>query len=406
MIRRNRTVLQVAVACVLGAWLLSSTATVLLLHCDGGSSWMHNMSSSSSLLSQQSAPFRSLLTPEQTYQSALLTLRCLTTPGCFLSLSCRQGVPQAVPRRKKWEEQAFCVQDLQQYGDDEACLVYSFGIHTSWEWEEKVAALFGCRVYAFDPTMDHPAELAPGVTFHQLGLQGAGTNMSATHSAEYTAIDSKRLLPLDQIMQRLGHGGRNLNLLMLDCEGCEWGVLQQMMCNSEKTVAVDQIVVEMHFQKNLGLWNEADVLAAAQAVVCLEQARWGIVSIETSGIGKEDADYARDVTKVLHGTMGAFLLNIALERIPDEEPLPSERIESIASFSKGWAREREACFEKYGEKTREWPREACPEFRALDKEIFSKVRKYQAVTKDRVQFDKPSRLDESTFKFQTLREPA
>jgi Methyltransferase domain len=329
------------------------------------------------------------------YTAALFTLRCLTTPGCFRSMQCRTGVPQRIQRKKVWEEQALCVDDLRL--QQNSCLVYSFGIHTSWEWEEKVARLFGCDVHAFDPTMNHPSQLAPGVTFHKLGLQATGTNMSATHSDLYSPIDVDKLLSLEQIMTRLGHDNRKLSVLMLDCEGCEWGVLRQFMCsknNYSVMASVDQIVVEMHFQKNLGLLNEADVLGAAQAVVCLEQARWSITSIEKSGIDKEDADYARDVTKVLHGTEGAFLLNLALQRIPDDQPLPSERIESIAGLSKPWFRAQTACAESKDENSA-----TCLEYRRLDREFTSEIGEYQSVTKNRAQFDTHPRLNESTWKY-------
>jgi hypothetical protein len=52
-----------------------------------------------------------------------------------------------------------------------ACLVYSFGIHESYEWEEKVAKVFGCDVHAFDPTMNHKTDLAPG-HLSQTGIAG------------------------------------------------------------------------------------------------------------------------------------------------------------------------------------------------------------------------------------------
>ena len=247
------TKILVVTVCVFSLAIFFSTFIVLLRQsakeCPGSSSV--RLSLESFALSTNNDQYRS-------YASAIFILKCLTTPGCFPSLNCKSGVPQRIQRRKHWEEQAFCVEDVRRND----CLVYSFGIHTSWEWEAKMAKLFGCQVYAFDPTMNHPKQLDNGVTFHQWGLQAAGTNMSATHSNEYQAIDPSRLYSLDDIMQRLGHANRQLDILMLDCEGCEWGALRQLMCDGTSHT-VNQIVVEMHFQKNLGLLNEADVLGAA-----------------------------------------------------------------------------------------------------------------------------------------------
>jgi hypothetical protein len=63
------------------------------------------------------------------YESSLSTLRCLATPNCFPSSQCRTGIPKKIQRRKKWEEHSLCTDDVLQKKD---CLVYSFGIHTSW----------------------------------------------------------------------------------------------------------------------------------------------------------------------------------------------------------------------------------------------------------------------------------
>lgn len=151
------------------------------------------------------------------YTSALATLSCFTTPGCFPSAKCLSGAePQKLARKKKWEEQSFCIEDLKASPD---CLVYSFGIEHSTEWEEKMASLFNCEVHAFDPTMNHPTNIAPGVTFHKLGLQADGTDMAATHATEYEAIDPSLLLTLPEILKRLGQENRTIDVMMLDCEG-------------------------------------------------------------------------------------------------------------------------------------------------------------------------------------------
>ncbi len=104
--------------------------------------------------------------------------------------------------------------------------MYSVGIHTSWGWESKLAAQYPCEVHAFDPTQNHPALLPPppgggAVHFHKLGL-AAGTAHDGSNSVHYTSIDTSLLLPLDKLQERLGHAGRRISLLMLDCEGCEF----------------------------------------------------------------------------------------------------------------------------------------------------------------------------------------
>ncbi|KAL7533582.1 hypothetical protein ACHAWF_004547 [Thalassiosira exigua] len=254
--------------------------------------------------------------------SAVTAMRCLTTPGCFPSIKCSSGKkPQNVALTAEWEQHSFCTGDLPS-ASSERCLVYSFGLHQSSEWEEKMADLFGCDVYAFDPTSDFPRKIAPRVTFHKLGLQGAGTNVSATHSTQYAAIDPSKLRTLGEIVGMLGHEGRSIDVLKMDCEGCEYGVLKELACNGESHL-VKQLMVEFHFQKSLGLSNDADVLVAGDAVGCLEEERWGIVSMEKSGCSPLDADYTDSAYKFIRDDF--ILLFMTLRRIPDVEKLSWER---------------------------------------------------------------------------------
>jgi Methyltransferase domain len=323
------------------------------------------------------------------YASALSTLRCLATPKCFPRSKCRNGVPKKIKRAKQWEEHSLCVEDVQQKN----CLVYSFGIHTSWEWEEKMARLLHCEVHAFDPTMNHPTNLAPNVTFHKLGLQAEGTDMSATHAAEYDAIDPKLLLTLGQIMTQLGHAGRKLDVLALDCEGCEWGALRQLACSGESSL-VDQLFVEFHFQKNLGLATSADVVQAAQGIDCLWQHRWHVVAMEGSGASPKEWKYAKDVTQIIDSV--GFLLYLSLQRIPDNQPRPSDYLEQAVRLSAEVTVAEEDFSAKYKtEDQNKWPEDA--------KEIVAKLRrekdeaytlKYRMSRESNEQFEEYDRLAE------------
>jgi hypothetical protein len=260
---------------------------------------------------------------ELVYQSALNSLSCFITPACFPKYNCNNGVPQKVKRELPTEEMAFCTGDLQARQEElkgeasssgrvEKCLVYSFGIHTSTEWEEKTAKLFGCEVHAFDPTVDHPN--TEYVTFHKLGLKGDGPT-KATNGLEYNAIDLSLLLSLGEIMRRLGHEGRKVDVLTLDCEGCEWAVLHQLGCNSDgSSELVGQFVVEVHFQTLLGLATDADVIMAGNAIDCLRREGWGMVTMQEHGCRSENAVYTRGVREIMPHHW--FLLTTSLKRTP------------------------------------------------------------------------------------------
>jgi Methyltransferase domain len=365
-------------------------------------SWSANSLLFRSLLSDGTGSSTSSSSSYLSYSAALTTIRCLTTPGCFPSLQCRSKTfPQKIQRRKKWEEQSFCIDDLKLRQND--CLVYSIGIHDSWEWEEKMAKLFGCQVFAFDPTQTYAQDLAPGVQFHSLGLQGVGTDMTATHGIEYAAIPSTKLRTLDQLMAQFGH--TKLDVLMLDCEGCEWGVLRQMWCDTgkhtKKAPNVDQMVIEMHFQKSLGLANDRDVLVAAEAILCMKDARWGITSMELSGADRRDSEwYARDVSSVLQDTP-TFLLNAAFRRIPDQDPLPHQLLEVWAHHSQVWFTAREKCLpalDKLPADQRNSPppdvKALCDDYAAMGVNMNVATHAYRNVVRERAVFDEYERYPE------------
>ena len=139
---------------------------------------------------------------------------------------------------------------------------------------------------AFDPTANFsevPGALAPGVTFHRFGILGQtsqdGTIISftvrpratthaarptthdlwpnsyalrpptvlpvhhlqpphqpllptappGTNSVEYSKVRTRELFPLSDIMRMLGHTNQRIAVLNLDCEGAEWGVIDQQV---------------------------------------------------------------------------------------------------------------------------------------------------------------------------------
>lgn len=165
--------------------------------------------------------------------SAVNTLRCLTTPGCYPKVPCsnRKESPAKLPVKSTWEEHSFCVHDLNlsahliannssdSENDDPPCIVYSFGLYNSIDWESKMANAFHCQVFAFDPTSTlFNSTPAVGVKFYKLGLQGVGADVSSTKAAQYDVIDPLSLRTLGQIVKMLGHQGKQIDVLRLDCE--------------------------------------------------------------------------------------------------------------------------------------------------------------------------------------------
>lgn len=141
-------------------------------------------------------------------------------------------------------------------------IVYSGGVGRAISFELSLVRLFGCKIELFDPTptatatMANPENQHPAIRFHPVGLGGesgvakfacprneAEGSFYVTDGAPDSEALAFRIEDLHSIMRRLGHD--HIDLLKIDIEGSEIGVLQQI-CS--RGLPVKQICVEFHPQ--------------------------------------------------------------------------------------------------------------------------------------------------------------
>jgi len=146
------------------------------------------------------------------------------------------------------------------------CLVYSFGVQHRDEFTNFYTAQ-GCDVFAFDPTVSHysvPAHTngvrQGGVTFYSWGLKSTEVTYpyeEATNLGEQYGTVSGALYSLLQIISMLGHRGRTIAALKLDCEGCEFAAFRDLWCEEAlgrgPPVVVASLVLEIHMMYSRGL---------------------------------------------------------------------------------------------------------------------------------------------------------
>lgn len=138
-------------------------------------------------------------------------------------------------------------------------IVYCAGAGRDVSFEKELVALVGCHVHLFDPsptgieTMEAPENRSDRITFHPIGLAGTsgdlvldpprdpeeGSYPSGGAGKEGSVV--VRCDDLATIMGRLGH--THLDLLKMDIEGAEYGVIQQI---AERRIPIGQICVELH----------------------------------------------------------------------------------------------------------------------------------------------------------------
>jgi hypothetical protein len=107
------------------------------------------------------------------------------------------------------------------------------GSNNQIDFEKSVKSLMGCETHTFDFTLKKPFIGDQYAIFHPwgLGLDDGGGIMKS----------------FETIMQELGHHGRTIDVLKIDCEGCEWQTLPPLFdAIVAGRVKVDQLLVELH----------------------------------------------------------------------------------------------------------------------------------------------------------------
>jgi FkbM family methyltransferase len=170
-------------------------------------------------------------------------------------------------------------------------VVYSFGVGEDVSFDLALIERFGSQVQAFDPTPRsiewlHSQTVPPGFVFHAYGVAEFDGNCSfvppenpAHVSHSMVARESSRpaievpVHRLGTILKILGH--EHIDLLKMDIEGAEYGVLADMLACG---VPVKQLLVEFHHR-----WPQLGIEKTKQAIRALNAAGYRIFSVSPSG---------------------------------------------------------------------------------------------------------------------------
>jgi FkbM family methyltransferase len=169
--------------------------------------------------------------------------------------------------------------------------VYSFGIGTDISFDLALIRRFGLELHAFDPTPRSLEWLAfqsvpAGFHAHEYGVADVDGEIRFVEPkcpahVSYTSVARHGLTQtvtapvhrLGHIMQELGH--THLDLLKLDIEGAEYGVIRDMLANR---IRVRQLCVEFHHR-----WPEIGPTSTKKAVESLGAAGYKSFHISASG---------------------------------------------------------------------------------------------------------------------------
>lgn len=144
---------------------------------------------------------------------------------------------------------------------DSESVIYCAGVGHDISFEKQLSETFGCAVHLFDPsptgtaTMSRPENRYPALFYQRLGLADAdreylfdapAENAEGSFSKAAAKEDLKSTCSFPcctlQTLMRV-HGHSHIDLLKMDIEGFEYGVLEQI-CRQQ--IPVRQICVEFH----------------------------------------------------------------------------------------------------------------------------------------------------------------
>ena len=153
---------------------------------------------------------------------------------------------------------------------NERSIVYSGGVGHDISFEKELVRTHRCSVWLFDPsvtgrrTMEEAANRVPRIHFLPVGLSGTSGDMGFRPPSEPGEGSFTLALPgrvgvrlpcrdLQSLMADFGHD--RIDLLKLDIEGFEYGVLEQVI---GARLDVRQICVEFHHQPAIavGRWRK------------------------------------------------------------------------------------------------------------------------------------------------------
>ncbi|XP_063586034.1 uncharacterized protein LOC134763482 [Penaeus indicus] len=147
------------------------------------------------------------------------------------------------PRGKKGSSKNVCL-DARFGVIPGRCVVFSFGINHDWSFEDEMAE-FGCKVFAYDPTMDVEShQRSPNVQFFATGI----SNYNGTKVIGMGKNWKERKVDrFENLVKEAGMEGRPIDVVKLDVELSELDFLQDMLFNSRHVLRnIKQLAMEIH----------------------------------------------------------------------------------------------------------------------------------------------------------------
>lgn len=164
--------------------------------------------------------------------------------------------------------------ETKEQGGKGDCVVLSIGLGNVVGFENDAVERYGCTVIGFDHTIsERPSSLHSDVVWEKFGL-----GSEAQSETQPQLISLKQMLNmLGQLHKERGGGGDDVvvDLVKMDCEGCEWEVFTQLSQPQDSkflfSSSIEQLLLEIHI--GWGKWRQS----ADKALLFLYQNNFELV---------------------------------------------------------------------------------------------------------------------------------
>jgi hypothetical protein len=134
------------------------------------------------------------------------------------------------------------------------CLVYSIGSEGRYSFEDNLVELMGpdvCEIHVFDPgNYSRPQNDRLNIHYHNWGLKSSYDTSQPLYGGTFVSFP--------EILRKLGHENRTIDILKVDCEWCEWYSYKDWI----KYGDVRQLMIETHrlpYFETTNLWTQKGI---------------------------------------------------------------------------------------------------------------------------------------------------
>lgn len=150
------------------------------------------------------------------------------------------------------------------------CIVYSIGSKSNYVFEKGLIERFNCEIHVFDPFLVESTErsLHAGIHLHSWGVDSESHDVLRRRRNGTTTTLQMKSLP--DIVSALGHEGLIIDILKIDVEGFEVGILNDPgMWGQLKNISTEfsQVLAEIHLSginRETFLWQNSSLYDGSQ----------------------------------------------------------------------------------------------------------------------------------------------